>query len=121
MPAVGTKFWLGMGFAESIKVNRSIILRSKNGSKNAVIDGLGMESVINVTAGYVLVGGFTIKNGSYGIRLHYTSVNSTLKENVIQQNNGGIYAFYTEGNKFFDNEIVGNRLFSINLIIPRII
>jgi parallel beta-helix repeat protein len=80
-------------YFENIIINTSIVLQGED-EQTTVIDGSGIDDVVNVTCDLVNISGFTIQNGYDGI--HIYSSNVTIFNNIIMNNshNGTICALY---------------------------
>ncbi|MEM3505700.1 MAG: C1 family peptidase, partial [Archaeoglobaceae archaeon] len=100
-------------YNESINVNRSVLLIAESTS-GAILDGFG-GPVFNVTASYTHIEGFSIKNGSVGIYLGYTSEKNSIVNNTIHNNSGGIYLSYSSGNIIYRNIIEKNAIYAVYL------
>ena len=91
-------------FYENLIINKSIILRSINGT---VIDGRGNDGTITIVEDGVTLDGFTIKNSSSkGINI--ISNNNTLRDNTIEDCQIGIGVIDSNGNIIEANAISDN-------------
>jgi len=77
-------------YQENVVVDKTISLIGDD-RDITIINGSGISEVINISADYVVIGGFTIENGSKGIKL-FNSSNNIIVENIITDNDYGIYA-----------------------------
>jgi parallel beta-helix repeat protein len=71
-------------YEEDITVEKSLTLKGE-GPGNTIIDGKGTRNVVTVKASNVKINGFTIRNGSYGIYIGYSTA-CTLRDNHIEDN-----------------------------------
>ena len=107
-------------YVENIDISKPhLTIKSENGSTNCIISSAKSDNVFEITANYVKILGFTIKNASYpfsgillrnsdycnissnvllnnwyGIRLK-TSNNTILSNNILNSNNFGIYLSFS--------------------------
>ncbi len=96
-------------YYENVVVNKTINLKGED--RNAtIIDGMGEDDVINLSANNIVVKNFTIRNsGNEGYPSHDSgikikSVNNVIVNNLIINNTYGIYA-HQGGNNIYNNEI----------------
>jgi len=90
-------------YREHIVVSKSLALIG-NGSSATTIDGIGTGAVVTVATDNVLIRGFSIINGLFGILLNHSS-NCSLVENRV----AGITDFYAVYASYSDNcTIEGN-------------
>ncbi|KXH71021.1 MAG: hypothetical protein AM326_12095 [Candidatus Thorarchaeota archaeon SMTZ-45] len=119
-------------YFERVKINKSITIMGED--RNAtIIDGGGSFDVVHITADWVNITGFTVRNSTYyaGIRLEFVqncsisnnnlsdnkfglhlsySVNTTIINNTISPNNQiGIYSQYSNRTLFTNNNISNNK------------
>jgi len=78
-----------------------------NGSGSMIIDGSGGINVVYATANNVTIQGFTIKNGTYGIKI-IDSSNNTIIENTIRQVDYGTYLENSFNNTIYHNNFINN-------------
>lgn len=71
-------------YEEHITVEKSLTLAGE-GPDTTIIDGKGTDNVVTVRANNVKINGFTVKNGSYGIYIGYSTA-CTLIDNHIKDN-----------------------------------
>lgn len=71
-------------YEEHITVEKSLTLIGE-GPDTTIIDGKGTNNVVTVRANNVKINGFTVKNGSYGIYIGYSTA-CTLVDNHIKDN-----------------------------------
>lgn len=92
---------------ENIYVNKRLTIRSENGSKNRIVQAAKYDAVFHVTADYVNIYGFTIKDGKYGIYLDNVE-NCNIANNNISNNDDGIYLCDSSSNNITGNSISNN-------------
>jgi parallel beta-helix repeat protein len=110
--------WDGI-YNESIVLNKSLTLIG-NGTSNTTINGISSGTVINITANWVNVSGFTVsKSGSLahdsGIKLYnvqFCKINNTYCTN----NENGIILYSSSNNSLENNECKSNQVNGINLL-----
>ena len=106
-------------YNEHVTINKSVTLVGREPGKT-IINGTGTGTVVTVTANYVEINRFTIKNsgGSFpdsGITLNSSS-NSIVSENTILNNYHGIYlANSSQQNIIRDNTMISNNEYGINV------
>jgi parallel beta-helix repeat protein len=88
-------------YYENIEVNRTINLTGEHMS-NTTIDGIGVGEVVLVVSSWVNITGFTITNGTVGIRISSTS-NNSITDNNASQNGYGIVLSSALNNNITDN------------------
>lgn len=95
-------------YFENITVNKSINLIGEN-KETTVIYGGTMDYVVYVSADFVNIRGFTIRNDNYynGINLHTNY--STITDNIVSNTFHGIIFHYSSNNKILNNIIGLNR------------
>jgi parallel beta-helix repeat protein len=94
-------------YYENLLINKSIQLRSENGSTRTIISG-DWNSTIVVSTHNVVIEGFTIQNGWRGIYILEGYLNVTIANNTISNNNDGIYARGSSNNTIANNTISNN-------------
>jgi len=111
-----TIFVFSSTYYENIVINKSISLIGED-RNNTIIDGSGVGDVVNITAEWVNISGFTIRNsggGSYaGIEI-YSSFNVIYNCN-ISNNNAGIYVYNSTNNSIHDCNVYLNNWDGISL------
>jgi len=103
-------------YSENLVINKTINLDGENVS-NTIIDGSNIGDVIEVSAPGVRVSGFTVQNSgtslfNAGIKTLSLDSNITIKNNIIQNNDIGIflnYAYEESRNVVKDNLVQNNR------------
>jgi len=96
-------------YYENVVVNKRVSLIAEN--RNAtIIDSQAKDNTVYVTADYVGISGFTIRNGSPfgGIMLHGAR-HSAIINNVVTNNWYGIYVHFSGSNIISENFILENR------------
>ncbi|KAA0002605.1 MAG: hypothetical protein FE048_03430 [Thermoplasmata archaeon] len=111
-------------YYENIVINKSINLIGENRDAT-IIDGSGAGDVVNITADWVNISGFTIQNSniawSYaGVKIN--STNNTISKCIISNNAHGIYTLFSRNNTISNCTISNNKggvnsLHSYNLSI----
>jgi parallel beta-helix repeat protein len=92
-------------YKETISINKSITLLAQN--LNTVINGEGSRTVINITASYVTLQGFTIENSSVneGCGINILSNGNSIIKNVITMHNVGLQINSTSGTYIINNTL----------------
>jgi len=93
-------------YYENIIINKSINLIGEN-KLTTIIDGSGIGDVVYVSADWVNISGFTIRNGG-GAGIDIDSNYNTIQNNTISNNNCGIYLIGACFNNLMDNNITSN-------------
>lgn len=99
-------------YHENIVINKTINLDGEN-NQTTIIDGGGSGHVVTIAAPSVRISGFTIQNSGKipydsGIKTLSLNSNATIKNNIIQNNDIGLflnYAYYQSAN-FVENNII---------------
>ena len=92
-------------YYENMNVNKQLTLR---GVGNPVVDGGGSGNAIILSAGNSTLEGFTVTNSTHGIYLMSYSNNNTLKDNIVLNNNIGIYLEVSNYNLLRGNNASNN-------------
>ena len=92
-------------YYEHVVINKPLAIMGE--SCNSVIDGDGTENIITITADNVTLSGFTIRNGSYGILLWFSSRN-VIFGNTISNNLGAICLSNSSNNTLYHNNFINN-------------
>ena len=97
-------------YDENVVINKNNLTLIGESRDNTVIDGGGNYYVVYVTANYVNISGFTIRNGKYfdGVYLNYSSYN-TIVGNIITNNFYGIFLDNCSDTTISDNTVVYNQ------------
>ncbi|MCK5291267.1 MAG: right-handed parallel beta-helix repeat-containing protein [Thermoplasmata archaeon] len=98
-------------YYENVDVNKTLNLIGE-GKNITIIDGGGNRDVINITADWVNITGFTVANSGSdindsGIRLHYAH-NCTIVGSNVSDNWNGIYLHNSNQNAILDNTVLNN-------------
>lgn len=101
-------------YFENIVINISIELVGENKQKT-IIDGTGKDNVIAINSERTTIDGFTIINATgsgifnifrAGIRV--TRPNNTIKNNIIKNNNAGLFTRRTTNTTILNNQLYDN-------------
>lgn len=107
----GTTIHVSAGtYDENVVVNKTISLDGEN-KETTVIDGKGTGIVVHVTASNVVMTGFTMQDAmalDSGIRLEQNASNNTIHDNIMRNNDYGIWLHHSSGNVLFDNNATNN-------------
>lgn len=103
-------------YQENVYINKSISLIGAS-SSNTTIDGMDVKDVIWVSADWVNISGFTIKNGGKnsndaGIELYRAKNCSIISNNVSSNGYYGIYSFGMKPQEFVNR--IENNIISFN-------
>lgn len=107
------------GQCGQVRIYKSITLIGQD-RNNTTIDGDGIRDVVYISADWVNLSGFTIRNsgslwGYAGVAIH--SKNNTITCNNIKENNGhGIELYNSNNNNITCNNIISNNDDGINLV-----
>ena len=128
-------------YYENVKVTKSLLIRSENGSSNCIVQAAkGNDNVFEITADHVCIRGFTVKgvfaggkagiylNASYcnvsnnncsnsycGIHLKGSSNNTVSNNNCFLNNEDGISLADSSNNSLSDNNCSSNKWTGIRL------
>ena len=98
-------------YYENIVINKSISLVGED-KNTTIIDGSYIGDVVNISADWVNISGFTIQKSGDGLvdaGIDIRSNNNTIIGNIITLNNeNGIYLAYSDYNIIKDNTITSN-------------
>jgi len=96
-------------YYENIVVNKSVVIKSENGTKNCIVNGSGggYTSVFQVKVDNVGIIGFTVESdGTYsGIHQDYYVNNTLVMDNIIRKVEYGISLHQTSGSNVLNNTI----------------
>jgi len=128
-------------YTENIKVNKSITIKSENGTQNCTVKALNPnKAVFSIESNSVNVSGITVsgaatKEGIYitadncnvssndiksnycGVKLYHSS-NNIIRDNILSENSYGIYSYCSDDNLLQDNYILYNEE-GVNLLNSR--
>ena len=97
-------------YTENVDVNVDYLtIRSENGSENCIVQAANSNDyVFEVTTDYVNISGFTVKgSNTAGMRLQYAD-KSTISNNTVSDNGGGIYLWGLNNNNMLMNNLASN-------------
>ena len=100
-----------------VKIDKTINLIGED-RNTTIIDGDFSWVVIKVSADWVNISGFTIRNGGSGIGVGSYPTGyyyNTIKDNILSNNDCGIYIGYSNSNNIIDNNILSNNDCGIDL------
>ena len=98
----------------SVHINKTISLIGEN-KETTIIDGNGRDPVvfIDYCISSVTIQGFTITHGSPGIEIWYYANHTTISDNIVTTNVGGICIYGTHNNTIQKNTITSNGAYGI--------
>lgn len=104
-------------YYEEIKINKSINLMGHN-PETTIIDGYKNDDVIRIIdTEFCNITGFTIQNSSStGSGVELNSANNNISNNIIQNNNKGIYCISKTHNSFYNNTFLLNDQYGIYIL-----
>ncbi|MCJ7697868.1 MAG: PKD domain-containing protein [Thermoplasmata archaeon] len=102
----GTVYVFAGIYRENIVISKTINV-NRTGKGNVIIDGRGVEDVVNISADHVTIRGCTIKNGTCGIRI-YNSSGSMITENTIRDAEYGMFLGSVFNNVIYNNNFLNN-------------
>ncbi|NQE45094.1 Cell surface glycoprotein [ANME-1 cluster archaeon GoMg2] len=97
-------------YTENVDVNKSLAIQSDNGSANCIVQAVNSyDPIFEVTANYVNISGFTVKDASYdaGIYLYQTDY-CTISSNKASNNSDGIRLRMSSNNTLTSNNASNN-------------
>jgi parallel beta-helix repeat protein len=98
-------------YYENVEINESIELIGEN-KHSTVIDGIGGDSTIKISARNINLTGFTLKNATEGLRIRQGYNDISVRDNIISNNSYswafGIYVKQSSGHIITNNFIVNN-------------
>ncbi len=114
----GTVYVYNGTYYENVVVNKTINLIGED-RNSTIIDGNGTENVVNISADWVNISGFSIRNGNWcGIYTRYSN-NTTLIGNIIKDNIGsGTLSLFSNNITISHNSILLNGGSGIELWNP---
>lgn len=104
-------------YYEYVLVNKTISLKGED-RNTTIIDAGGIEHVVYVTADWVNVTGFTVRNGRSdfreyaGIKLHNVQ-NCHIADNIASNSGAGIYLYSSSHNTVTNNIVFSNSWYGI--------
>jgi parallel beta-helix repeat protein len=104
-------------YYEEIKINKSINLMGHN-PETTIIDGYKNDDVIRIIdTEFCNITGFTIQNSSStGSGVELNSANNNISNNIIQNNDKGIYCISKTHNSFYNNTFLLNDQYGIYIL-----
>jgi len=99
-------------YYEHMVVNKTVSIIGED-RNSTIIDGNRTGTVVYITADYVNISRLTVRNGycvphvTYGIKIHGCN-NVTISDNIISQNDNGLFLYYSDSNVVEDNLIFDN-------------
>jgi parallel beta-helix repeat protein len=105
-------------YYEHLAVNKSINLTGEN-RNNTIIDGGGEKEVVNVSADWVNITGFTVTGSGFSVPdagiLLFEVKNCKIFNDIISFNHYGIIIWYSGNNNIVGNNVSNNRMTGIHL------
>ena len=97
-------------YTENVDVTKSLTIRSTSGNpEDTIVQAADPnDHIFEVTADYVNIRGFTVKEGYRGITLYSYSENNIILDNICENNYRGIYIASASGNNTITNNICKN-------------
>ena len=106
-------------YTENVDVNKRLTIRSENGAANCIVDAANPgDHVFAVTANYVDISGFTIAGATEDskVGVYIDSVgHCNISDNIVSNNNWGIYLDNSSSNTVTNNNANMNELANIFL------
>jgi len=107
-------------YYEDVVVNKTVALVGEN-KNTTIIDGSG-KTVVSLKVNNTKIRGFTVQNGSYGIRMHPWTGGHIVSDNIILNNGYGISGHYDCVNVIIcDNIITSNNFTGIEMLFSHCI
>ncbi len=94
-------------FNETVTINKTISLIGY-GADNTTIDAENADYALKVTADWVNITGFTVKNAVVGIVLENHVDNCSIYGNIITENEDGIYGRVNKNINIHNNSVISN-------------
>jgi parallel beta-helix repeat protein len=101
-------------YYENIEINKSINLVGENKEKT-IIKGNNSLNVVTINAPWINLSGFTIQGGPVSGILIEGFDNCNIYKNIIDQNSIGIYIISSSNTKIFNNTILNNSVYGLNI------
>jgi parallel beta-helix repeat protein len=99
-------------------MGKSVSIRSYGGASDTIIEAYDMsKNVFRVTANYVNIGGFTIKDGDRGISLDEVMYCNISNNNIILNYLDGIFLDSSFNNTIKNNIVNSNEINGIALVL----
>ena len=98
-------------YIENVNVNKSLTIRSENGSANCVVNATSLYAhTFEINADFVNISGFTIKGATWGAGIHLeTGVDCCdILNNEVSNNKYGIYPENSSNNTIINNNASNN-------------
>ncbi len=91
-------------------MDKLLTIRSKNGAENCIVEAANSNiPVFDVRSSYSKIDGFTIRGATNDVGIYLGGVaHCKIRNNVITDNNRGIYLYYSSGNNIYHNRLLGN-------------
>ncbi|RLA93207.1 MAG: hypothetical protein DRG69_07510, partial [Deltaproteobacteria bacterium] len=104
-------------YVENVNVNKSLTIRSENGSENCIVDAGGSGNAITLSADEITLEGLTATNSGWGdAGIEVTSNNNTITGNNASNNNyNGIILRSSSKNTISSNTASNNYHYGIHL------
>ncbi len=99
-------------YYENVEIDKSVTLKSENGSANCVIDGSKRGNVVTVIANGVVIDGFTVRNSGQEWRnagIYVESDCNVIRNNDVTNNGNGIQLWDSSNNRLTNNTMTGNK------------
>ena len=100
-------------YYESVVVNKQLTIKSDKGPNNCIVNGSGSD-VFTIEADGIRIEGFTITGGGHGIHIRLNK-NTIINNNIISNNDYGIYLCHSNNNSISNNDIISNKYDGIDL------
>jgi len=104
-------------YQETININKTINLMGHD-PETTIIDGNNSDNVITITdAEFCNVTGFTIQHSSSkGSGINLNGPNNNVSNNIIKNNDKGIYCISKNHNLFFNNTLLSNEQYGMYIL-----
>ncbi len=92
-------------YTEHLTIDKPITLIGEN-KTTTIVNGIGVQDVIQIKADWVNISGFTVKSNETAVGMKLDAVdNCTIENNVITHNKRGIYILYSTNTIVSGNDI----------------